>query len=289
MKLSHISSLRFLVVFATYFLSSLIAENLFPFNIYTYEGVNHLFFYVIYIICILIKTFLLVWLINTINQNRIKLIVTVIFIMYGLQTFVILTEIWYFKDVYNFGASDIKVFILQNLFTLLITVPVAVWIYGLYDRDVLPGKKITFSLKWIWLSLIYILIYFVFRYTIIRISDTVRGFYWEESEILNLFEFIKINLESYRGIVFFQATRGFLYIVFSSPVIYWYRGKEKNKLILLILLMGFLPSLQLLEPNPLMNYYMVRLSLFLGIVLSNTIYAGVIYFLLSKFSVSNQR
>ncbi len=281
MKTSHISILRFLVTFATYFASSLIAENLFPFNIHVYEGLNNICVYFTYISITLLKTFILVWLIKSINQNKLKLICTVVFVMYGLQTFMIFTEIWYFRDVYSFTGPNIKAFVIQNLITLLITVPVAVWVYGLYNQDILPGKRITFSLKWIWLALLYVVIYFVFRYTTIRLSDVLRAYYWDDLAMLSFFEFIKINWETYRGIFFFQATRGFLWIVFSAPVIFWLKIKGKNKLILLILLMAFLPALQLFNPNPLLNY-MVKLAHFLGIAFSNIIYAGLIYFSFSK-------
>ncbi len=281
MKTSKIQLWRFFATLVIYFVVRLIAEILFPYGIYAYQGTNNLNVYFIYFANTLFLSIILIWLLNGINQNKLRLISTVIFVIYGLQALMITTELWFFNNIYAFTNQDIKTFLAKNIFVILIIVPVAVYIYRLYNKDVYPRKKITLSLRWIWLAMSYVLIYFIFGYIIIRLSEPANTFYWDKNEASSFIEYIKISYNSHEGILFFQGVRGLLWLIFISPVIYWYRGNETKKLLLLILLIAFLPTLQFFNPNPLSDY-MVKLAYFFKISLSNIIYGGLIYILLIK-------
>ncbi len=276
-----------MVTFAAFIVCHQLSENLFPYEIRVYEGLDSFHVYLIYFPYILFKTFILIWLINCINQNQLKLIGTVIFVMYGLQTFMMLTEMWFYRNVYDFTDHDIRTFFLQNLIILALIVPIAVWVNRAYNKKTMQSKKISISIKWIYLSLIYLFIYFTFRYFVVMFSSPLQELHWGNLETYGFIEYVKVSLTQSKGIIFFQVLRGLLWIVFVVPIIYWCTSNKKNKLILLLLSMTLLPTLQMFFPNPLSGYDIIPAHA-LGVSTSNLVYALLIFFTFNSNSYKSK-
>lgn len=276
MKPSYMNIWRYSATFVLYFVFEQIAENLFPYSSHIYKDFNDTNFFFLYFLFIALKTFILIWLISCINQNKLRLITTIFFIMYGLQTVMILTEIWFFRNVYGFLNYDISIFFIQNLITLALTIPAAVWINRAYYKKITLVRKINVSLKWVYLSLVYLIIYFSSRYITIYLSDSLKEVYHDSENYISFFDYVKTTIAAHKGIVFFQVLRGLLWIVFLAPVLYWYNGKEKYKPLLIILMMLLLPTIQILFPSPILGFT-VKTAHAIGISASNIIYAILIY------------
>lgn len=186
-----------------------------------------------------------------------KLVLAVGSIYFGISTFMPQLETWFFGEAMGINHTLLAQFILSGAITTVFFAPIAVLLFrkmkGKSESVTSPSRQIT-GLVWKLpaLTLLYILLYFVFGYYIAWQSPMVRLYYTHSTELLPFIQHIGNLLKSDTDLFFFQMFRGVLWVGFVLLILQCCKGKNWELALFTGLLLGLLLTVPLFLPNPFM-------------------------------------
>ncbi len=205
--------------------------------------------------CLLLALFLSLIIRNS-HWSGIKLILGLLFFVYGIMTFMSLIEASFFMT--NIPAEIIPQLWLMGAVVVVISVPLAVLIHGkatVKGSDNGIHNHHNFSVKeWVWKTVViilsYLVIYFVFGYYIAWQSAELREFYGS-TELVPFFPHLW-NVAIETTLIPFQVLRAVLWMLFAMPLIWMLKGGAVRIAIITGFSISVIHSTQLLLPNPYM-------------------------------------
>ncbi len=221
-------------------------------------------------LCIFINSTILIYAINRSRWHGLKLIISMIIIIWGFQTFMTQIETFIFIKAFPLiSFHELMLIFIRGLFSTIIFVPLAVLMTGKMKNlslsvdkgEIIDSKSLTWKIPV--LSVFYCILYFLFGLFPMSFPE-VKAFYstWASSSN-QLF------------LILIQIIRGFFWVLISLPVIKMTKGNKTEKIIILVLLISIVPIIQLILPNPVMPP-LVRLAHFIEVFLSNSIFGVLI-------------
>jgi hypothetical protein len=224
---------------------------------------------------ILVNSFFIVYLLKRLSLNGFRLIVATALSVYGIQIFMTQIETWVFIDSFPSITPQwlANIFIGNFVQTVVITV-VGYFMWKPANPIGISSFKTMISRdKW-WklalLSVLYMILYFVFGSIVPWRFEVVRNFYQTSVTTIG-------NTE----LAFIQIARGALWVLFCMPVLFNLKGGRTERFIIVSLMMALLPTILLLMPNSLMPFP-IRMAHFVEIFLSNGIFGLCIVGLLGS-------
>jgi len=268
--------LKFILLLFTFSVLLILPNILIPLNVKmdTQSEYNALMLFVL----LLTDVVVLIYLIQRLNLRGMKLFLGVLITFWGIQTFMTQVETWYFREAIPAVTNvELRNLFLRPLITAAIFIPIAIWILGKWkNNSISPFSQTNLSGKEMaWLSVAYVIIYFVFGYFVAWQFEAVRIFYSATAENLGFMGQLKQTLETKYFIIPFQLLRGLLWIIMGLPLIIYLKGSRTEKILACVLLYSFLPAIQLVVDNPFMPQP-VRLAHFLEVVTSNGLFGLMI-------------
>lgn len=227
----------------------------------------------------LVNLMIIIPLIQTSRWGGWKLALILALSYYGVTTFVIQLESWYFLTL---ATSIVDAQTLPRLFLMGIPpafffIPLAVWILGKHSSTVDTTSNPVMIMpirQWIWKLITvvaaYLLLYWLAGYFIAWQNPVLRAFYGQPGPALPFFAHTLNTLRNSRLFVL-QILRALLYVLCMAPVI---RGSKLNPWWTALLVGAYfsLPqNIALILENPLMPSASVRLTHLIETVSSNFI------------------
>jgi len=214
---------------------------------------------------LLVNSFFIIYLLRRLSLNGFRLIAATALSVYGIQIFMTQIETWVFIDSFPSITPQwlANIFIGNFVQTVVITV-VAYFMWKPAVKTEIPSFKAMISRDMWWklalLSVLYMILYFVFGSIVPWRFEVVRNFYNTSVTTIG-------NTE----LAFIQIVRGALWVLFCLPVLFYLKGGRTERYLVVSLMMALLPTILLLMPNPLMPFP-VRMAHFVEIFLSNGIF-----------------
>lgn len=216
--------------------------------------------------------------------SGLKLIGAMIIILFGLQTFMTQIETFYFiKSFPLLNIFDFTMIIIRGFITAVLFVPLVVLLLRkmkprlgdmqYYNKPIIRIKS--WAGKWILLSGVYVILYFIFGYFIAWQYPDVRQFYSGSTDIMGFWSHMQNIIMTNPGIFPFQFIRGAMWILFAIPIVLMLRDDKWKVILILALLTSLLPTTQLMLPNPLMPTT-VRMAHLIEVALSMGIFGALI-------------
>lgn len=250
--------------------------------------------------------FILFLLVNTIvlclpvvysKWSGFKLIISMIIVLFGLQTVMTQIETYYFVEAFPLlNNQDLRMIVLRGFITAVLFAPLLVLTLGkmkpkpgdmqFYNKPLIRFKN--WAWKWVFLSGIYVVLYFIFGYFIAWQYPEVREFYSGSTDIVGFWTHLMNTLSTDPVFYLFQFIRGAIWILFAIPLVLMLREDKWKVILMLVLVFGLLPTTQLLLPNPLMPE-IVRTAHLIEVSLSMGIFGGLIGLLFYNPSYSMGR
>lgn len=167
------------------------------------------------------------------------------------------------------------------IFTLLVT-----WMVGGFSKKSRPQASFAVTTDnavraGSWLAVIYIALYFLFRYYVAWQSQELRAFYGGPSELNSVFAQWGQTLMDRPEILVFQYFRGILWMLCLIPLFMGFSGKRVELVILSALALGLLPTAALALANPLMPAGVSAFH-FIEVSISNGIFAALCAWIVPK-------
>ena len=212
-----------------------------------------------------------------------KLIVTVLLLFYGVNTFMPQIETAYF--IQRLPPGMLPRLFLAGIIIAAIFAPLAVLILGKARSQANDlSRKLKMSVpEWlVRLALIviaYLVIYFTFGYFIAWKNDAVRAYY-SGHDPGNIFAHLANVLRDEPLLFLLQAVRALLWAAIAVPVIKMMKGEWWESGLATSLLFAVMPSLLLL-PNPLMPDE-VRMAHLLETTTSNFLFGWLVVLILKS-------
>jgi hypothetical protein len=189
-------------------------------------------------------------------------------------------ETWYFREVMPTITNGVLVHLFSVPFITSITfIPFAIWILG--KRNQPQGQSVgSTHLIFNWkhllaLSVLYMIIYFVFGYYVAWQFQELRLFYSGSTELHGFFKQLGYTIHTKSLILPFQILRGFLFVLMGMPIVYYLKGNKKEKILALVFIYSIMPSIQLIIDNPFMPAE-VRVAHFLEVSSSNGLFGLIV-------------
>lgn len=229
---------------------------------------------------ILVNSFFIIYLLKRLSLNGFYLIAATTLSVYGIQIFMTQIETWVFIDSFPSITPQwlANIFIGNFVQTVVITT-IGYFLWKPANPIGISSFKAMISRdKW-WklalLSVLYMILYFVFGSLVPWRFEVVREFYQTSTTSIG-------NTE----LAIIQITRGALWVLFCLPVLFYLKGGRTERYVLISIMMALLPTVLLLMPNSLMPFP-IRMAHFVEIFLSNGIFGICIIGLLGS-SKKNQ-
>jgi hypothetical protein len=262
---------KFLGFLVTYFIIMIVVDSLIPSNV---EVEVNTITIITLIAQIVVNSIAIVYLMLRLRLNGIKLILTTASIVFGIQIFMTQIETWIFIEAFPmFDKNEILKLVIGSLILFFLISTIAFFIFKPKNPDYKTTNNNVIPKSWIWripmLAVIYMLLYIGFGIMIAWRSEELRNFYAES--IVNI---------SYVELRIIQVFRGFLWILLCVPLIIWFKGKSREKIVAISLLLALLPTILLIFPNPYMPKD-VRLTHFVEVFLSNGLFGILLGFVLT--------
>ncbi|HNW51477.1 MAG TPA: hypothetical protein PKH79_10365 [Prolixibacteraceae bacterium] len=214
---------------------------------------------------ILVNSFFIIYLLKRLSLHGFRLIAATALSVYGIQIYMTQIETWVFID--SFPSITPKwlanIFIGNFVQTVVITL-VGYFLWKPATKTEISSFKAMISRDMWWklalLSVLYMILYFVFGSIVPWRFEVVRNFY--HTSVITIG-----NTE----LAFIQIARGALWVLFCLPVLFNLKGGKTERYIIVSLMMALLPTILLLMPNSLMPFP-IRMAHFVEIFFSNGIF-----------------
>jgi hypothetical protein len=225
---------------------------------------------------------ILALLVHRATRTGVTQLVALLVGVWGLQTGMTQVETAYFLDAFPQVTNREMV----NLFTrtllpLALVLPTAMAVTGklaqrkAVDRGALGDPWPLLDWRLPVLGLAYVAIYFAFGYFVAWQFEPVRLFYTGSGTKLPVITHVVQTLTERPSLLPFQFLRGMLWTIFLLPVLQGLGRSRRESLLTAALLMGLLPTVQLVFTNPLIPAA-VRGAHFLEVALSGALFGTLI-------------
>lgn len=192
------------------------------------------------------------WIIQNSRWRGWKLIMALIFTVYGLMSFISDIEMFVYLRAKMPSALMKQLFIMGAVVPVLF-VPIAVLIMGKVCGSEEPAtlsantKLDRFAL----LAVVYVVLYYLFGYYVAWQNPDVRLYYAGSTELKTFFDQMRSTIVGTPWMLPFQFFRGVLWVLFAYPVLRMLKATRVETAFTIAALFGVW-SFPLLLPNPLM-------------------------------------
>jgi hypothetical protein len=262
---------KFLGFLIVYFIVMTIVDMIFPSNV---EVEITAMTIITLIVQILVNSIAIIYLIHRLDLKRMKLILITALTVYGIQIFMTQIETWLFIEAFPmFDKNELLKLFVGGLILFLAISTIAYLFFKPNQKSDSSKTKYIISKSWLWkipsLSIVYMFLYIAIGIMIAWRSEELRNFYADS-----------VSNMSYIELRIIQIFRGFLWILFTLPILIWLKGKRIEKIISISLMLAILPTILLLFPNPYMPSG-VRLTHFVEVFLSNGLFGLILGYVLT--------
>lgn len=241
------------------------------------------------LIVTLADVIVIVCLILTSRWHGWRLALTLALAYYGVVTFLMQIETWYFLSAITVPPPVLPRLFLMGVPTALAFIPVAVWILGkgTAETDASPNLALRMPIQqWAWklavLVVAYITLYWTAGYFIAWQNPELRAFYGQPGDPLPFLTSTVDTVHRYPMLFPFQALRALLWVLFALPVI---RGSKLNAWWTALLVGVFFSvpqNIGHIVANPFLPLASVRLSHLLETVSSTFVFGLVVVWFLHR-------
>jgi hypothetical protein len=218
------------------------------------------------------------------------LVAALVVLQFGVETVQTQLETACFRSAFPVPDAVLWGIVMAGALRALMFAPVAVLLMGRMRR----AAEVTRSAQTgtasrsrttagiVALSLLYVVLYFVFGYFIAWQSPDVRTFYTRSDRIVPfLAHMVSVNRSS-PGLLAFQFFRGLIWCALAMLIVAMMKGRAPwEPSLATALVFGVLPTVQLLLPNPLMPES-VRLPHFAEVTSSMLLFGAVAGWMLAR-------
>jgi len=223
-----------------------------------------------------------------------KLIGAVFLVQFGVETFMAQIETLYFNSAVQMGTAEFVGIVAAGALRALIFAPLAVLIFGKLKKPVQPEEESVvavqsdFGKRFLAVTLIYVLIYFLFGYFVAWQWEETRLYYSGSTDIKPvLIHFRDLFFSEDPFILPFQLLRGALWTLLATLIVRMIQAKRWETALAVAITFSVLFSLPLgLFPNPIMPPPVAR-SHFIEISTSMLLFGGIAGWLLYRQDKSN--
>ena len=210
------------------------------------------------------------------------------FIWYGIGTVMSQIDTWYYIDAFPLlnNALVLNIFLMSFINTILV-IPASFFIFSRKSNDFITidiSKVLNQNfLKYLlFISIVYVLLYFLAGYFIAWQFDAIRVHYTGSLEKLSFIDHTLQLVKREPYFFPFHILRGVLWFSFGIPLFMAISKRKKEYYIYSFFLFALLPTLQLFLPNPLMSEA-VRMGHFIEGFISNGIFGVVAAIVWQKY------
>lgn len=197
-----------------------------------------------------------------------KLMAAMVVIMFGVETFMTQIETLFFNNALKLPMDVLMALVATGFLRALIFAPLAVLVLGKLKGESEPQvpTRLQFSIPgWVirfaFLSVLYVVVYFAFGYFV--------AMQWVEAR-----EFYAGTFVPDATLPLFQIVRGVMWAALALPIVAMMRGKVWETMLAVALVFGVLVAAPVLFPNPFMPV-MVRQAHFFELLSSMLFYGAV--------------
>lgn len=202
------------------------------------------------------------------------------YIWFGLGTVLPQTETWYFIDAFPLLDNKLVLKIISmGLINSILVIPISFFVISrksneMIDLRVSKVLHLNIFKYLLFISLIYVILYYLAGYFIAWQIDEIRMHYSGTLDKLSFFEHTRQLIIDDPYFFPFQVIRGALWFFIGIPLFMIFSKNKNECLIFSFFIFALLPTIQLFLPNPLMPEA-VRMGHFIETFISNGIF-GVI-------------
>lgn len=221
-----------------------------------------------------------------------KLFINIMILIFGIMSFMTQIETLYFNKTIKMPLLMIlitvftcaMVGIFSGMFAVKIKEKTKEQIKNEYELKMFSTKKNI--VKFIFLSFLYLILYFFFGYFIAWQFPLLRQFYSGSTDILSFWAHMQNQIQQDSFLIVFQIFRGFLWTLIGYTLLKGLSIKNHvEKYILMGLLLSVPLAAPLLVPNDFMPPY-IRLGHFFELLIENFLFGVILTYMLS---VKNKR
>jgi len=210
-----------------------------------------------------------------------KLIVAVILIQFGVETFMSQIETFYFNRSLQLATIEFVSIVVAGVIRAVVFAPLAVFIFGKLRKSGQPVANKSsiplhvWGLRLIALAVLYVILYFLFGYFVAWQWEETRLFYSGTTAIQPFLDHFRGLFSTQPDILPFQLLRGALWTVLAIAIVRMMKAKRwEASLAVALIFAGLLSSGIGLFPNPYMPD-MVRQSHFFELLSSMLLFGGI--------------
>ena len=238
----------------------------------------------------IVNTLLIIALIKSSRWSGFKLALGLSFSYYGVVTFMMQIETWYFLSDITVGKQLLSRLFLMGMPVAFVFIPLSVWILGKWKataEEISPNPILEMPIKqWVWkfaaIALSYLLLYWCAGYFIAWQNPELRAFYGSPGPALPFVAHTLHTLMNDPWLFLFQIFRAILWTVFALPIIFSSRFNAYWTAIILGLLLSVPQNIGHILENPLMPIASVRISHMIETASSTFIFGLIIVWLLHR-------
>ncbi len=220
---------------------------------------------------------------KTAEWNKRWLLWSLIFVYLTVYSFMTQIETIFFENAFEILSKfDAWLIMLSNIIPLFVIVPLTLKIVNKKYPETNPKIEIKLSTiltKVGILAVVYVVIYFLFGYFVALQFSDVREFYSGTTEKQTFISLMIGNFQN-SNVVTFQFLRGILFSTFILPIVFMFKGKNKQLLISLVLVY-LSTAIVLIIPNFLFPET-VRWAHFIEMMSSMTTFAVITWLVWKK-------
>jgi hypothetical protein len=235
----------------------------------------------------IVNTFIVMALILSSRWSGLKLALGLSFSYYGVVTFMMQIETWYFLSDITVGEQLLPRLFVMGIPVAFVFIPLAVWIMGKgrskVDLEYNPMLVMTakqWAFRLVLIAIAYVILYWSAGYFIAWQNPELRAFYGSPGEIQSFWTHTIDTLQLNPGLFFFQIMRGILWALCALPII---RGSKLNAwwTALLVGVAFSMPqNISHILANPLMPIASIRFSHMIETASSTFIFGLIVTHLL---------
>jgi hypothetical protein len=206
-----------------------------------------------------VNAVILIWAARRSSFKAFALMGQLFVLSFVAQTFQTQIETGYFLSAFPLLSNNFEIYrlILRGFITSAVFAALVTLTVGGFSKAPRPASNFTVPADRAvkhssWLAVVYLILYLLFGYYLAWQSQELRLFYGSPGEMKS---FVDQWLTSFMGkpeLPLFQYFRGVIWILCLIPLFKGFSGGRVELVILSGLALGFLPTMQLAFPNPLM-------------------------------------
>jgi hypothetical protein len=224
---------------------------------------------------------ILVWAARRSSFKGVSMWLQLLVLCFGATTFMTQIETGYFLSAFPLlqGNFIVYLLILRGFVSALIFTLIVTLLVGGFGRRPRPPRGFAVHVDHAvrmgaWLAAVYFVLYELFGYYVAWQSQQVRLFYGGPAQLNSAVSQYALTLMTRPEFPVFQYFRGVLWLLCLIPLFKGFSGRRLELVILSFLALAYLPTIQLMFPNPLMPAR-VALAHFWETSISTGIFGGL--------------